>query len=46
MEGLLAFGLIVMVIGLFDAVAIGLGVDSRDGSSDPRQPIRPVGLSV
>jgi hypothetical protein len=39
-------GLIIILIVLaFGAVAFVAGVDSRDGSSDPRRPASPVGLS-
>jgi hypothetical protein len=40
------FGLIVILIVLaFGALAVGAGVDSREGSTDDRRPGSPVGLS-
>ena len=38
-------GLIVLgVLFVISVVSVAYGVDSRDGSSDPRAPIYPVGL--
>ena len=44
MEGLLVLGVIVGALGLFDALALQFGVDSRTDSTDPRSPAR--GLTV
>jgi hypothetical protein len=39
------FGLIMLLAVLaFSAVAVGFGVDSRDGSTDERAPVSPIGL--
>jgi hypothetical protein len=38
MEGLIILFVIVAGLALLDALAIEFGVDSRDGSTDPRQP--------
>ena len=40
------FGLImILAVLVFSAVAFGYGVDSREGSTDPRRPASPIGLS-
>ena len=44
MEGLVVLGVIVGALGLLDFLALRFGVDSRDGSTDPRRPAR--GLTV
>ena len=43
--GLGAFLLPVAALAAFAFAALRWGVDSRDGSSDPRRPDRQVGLS-
>ena len=43
--GLTIFLLPVVALTVFAFAALRWGVDSRDGSSDPRRPDRPVGLS-
>ena len=43
--GLGAFLLPVVALAVFAFAALRWGVDSRDGSSDPRRPDRPVGIS-
>ena len=40
MEGLIVLGALLV----FSVISVAYGVDSRDGSSDPRRPIYPVGL--
>jgi hypothetical protein len=40
MDGLLLLATIVSFLGVFGALAIEFGVDSRDAWSDPRQPVR------
>jgi hypothetical protein len=40
-----AFLLPVAALAVFAFAALRWGVDSREGSSDPRGPDRPVGLS-
>lgn len=40
MEGLFVLGIVVAALGLFDMLALRFGVDSREGSTDPRRPIR------
>ena len=44
MEGLLVLGVVVGALGLLDILAVRFGVDSREGSSDPRSPAR--GITV
>ena len=39
------FLLPIAALAAFAVAALRWGVDSRDGSSDPRQPERPVGIS-
>ena len=36
----------IVILALLDIAALRWGVDSRPGSSDPRRPNDPVGLSV
>jgi len=36
--------LILTVLAVLSVIAIVYGVDSREGSADPRSPIYPVGL--
>lgn len=36
--------LAIMALATFAAAALTLGVDSRDGSDDPRRPSYPVGI--
>ena len=43
--GLGAFLLPVAALALFAWAVLRWGVDSREGSSDPRRPDRPVGIS-
>jgi len=38
MEGLVLIGFFVTVVVVLDLAALRFGVDSRPGSSDPRQP--------
>ncbi len=38
MEGLLILGVVAGALSLVGALALRFGVDSRDGSSDPRTP--------
>jgi hypothetical protein len=39
------FGLImILAVLVFSAVAFGAGVDSREGSTDGRRPVDPIGL--
>jgi hypothetical protein len=41
------FALVIMMIALLvglGVAALNWGVDSRDGSTDPRSPARPVGI--
>ncbi len=40
MEGLIVLGALLVL----SVISVAYGVDSRDGSSDPRRPIYPVGL--
>jgi hypothetical protein len=40
------FGLImILAVLVFSALALGAGVDSREGSTDDRRPASPTGLS-
>ncbi len=36
----------VFILALLDVLALRWGVDSRDDSTDPRAPLRPVGLEI
>jgi hypothetical protein len=36
--------LILAIFALLSVISLVYGVDSRDGSSDPRRPIYPIGL--
>ena len=36
--------LVILAVLVFAAVALGYGVDSREGSSDERRPASPIGL--
>jgi hypothetical protein len=45
LAGLLVFLLPVATLAAFAVAALRWGVDSRDGSSDSRQPLRPTGIS-
>lgn len=45
MDALFFFG-VMTVLGLFATFALSWGVDSRDGSADPRRPEYPVGISI
>jgi hypothetical protein len=40
MSGLLVLAIIVALVAVLGALAQELGVDSRDGSADPRLPAR------
>jgi hypothetical protein len=40
MVGMIILGAIIVL----SVISVAYGVDSRDGSSDPRRPIYPVGL--
>jgi hypothetical protein len=44
MEGFLVFGFLIGALATLGSLALRFGVDSRDGSSDPRIPER--GLSI
>ena len=44
LAGLAVFLLPVAALAIFGLAAIRWGVDSRDGSSDPRRPHRPTGI--
>jgi hypothetical protein len=44
MEGLLVFGFLIGALGSLGVLALRFGVDSREGSSDPRAPER--GITV
>ncbi len=44
MEGLLVLIFGVVGLALLDALAIRLGVDSREGSHDPRTQVHPISL--
>jgi nitrogen fixation-related uncharacterized protein len=44
LAGLVAFLLPVVALAAFALAALRWGVDSRDGSSDPRRPDHPVGI--
>ncbi len=44
MEGLLILIVFVLALALLDGAAIRWGVDSRDGSRDPRNQRHPVSL--
>jgi hypothetical protein len=44
MEGLLVFGFLIGALGSLGVLALRFGVDSREGSSDPRGPER--GITV
>ena len=43
--GALVLAAIVLILAAFAAAAMLWGVDSRDGSTDPRRPARPVGIT-
>lgn len=40
MEGLVIFGVVIAAFGLLGILAVTFGVDSREGSTDPRSPER------
>jgi hypothetical protein len=42
---LLVISLFIVLLGAFAAGAVEFGVDSRDGSDDPRRPSYPIGIS-
>lgn len=42
---LLVISLFIVLLGAFAVGANEIGVDSRDGSDDPRRPSYPVGIS-
>jgi hypothetical protein len=44
MDGLLVLVAIIVALAVFGVAAMTLGVDSRDGSTDPRSPVRPTGI--
>lgn len=44
MEGLIVFGLVVVALAVFDALALRFGVDSRPDFGDPRA--LPGGISI
>ena len=44
MDGMLVLGLAGAALALFGTLAIRFGVDTTDGSEDPRRPVR--GLSA
>ena len=46
MDGLFIFASLVTALVVLDLAAVIRGVDSRDGSSDPRSPVRPTGVTV
>lgn len=46
MEGLVLFLVIVAALVAVDIASLLRGVDSRDGSTDPRAPLHPTGLTV
>jgi len=44
MDGLLVLVVFVAALAFIGVAAMIVGVDSRDGSTDPRSPIRPTGI--
>lgn len=42
---LLLIATITVIVALFSGLAVLYGVDSRDGSDDPRRPAYPVSIS-
>jgi len=44
MDGLLVLVAFVAALAFLGVAAMVMGVDSRDGSTDPRSPIRPTGI--
>jgi hypothetical protein len=44
MEGLLVFGFLIGALATLGILAVRFGVDSRDGSTDPRIPERGIAL--
>jgi len=44
MDALIFLLIAVVALIVFDALAMALGVDSRDESADPRRPAYPVSL--
>lgn len=44
MDGLLVLALFVGFLAVLGVAAMLVGVDSRDGSTDPRSPVRPTGI--
>jgi len=44
MDGLLVLVVFVAALAFMGVAAMIVGVDSRDGSTDPRSPIRPTGI--
>ncbi|HEY7524704.1 MAG TPA: hypothetical protein VH720_13730 [Candidatus Limnocylindrales bacterium] len=45
MDGLLVLFGIIAALTFLGMAAIAFGVDSRDGSTDPRSPVRPTGIA-
>lgn len=41
---LLSFLFVLAIVTVFATLSTTLGVDSREGSDDPRRPIYPVGI--
>ena len=35
---------ILIVLSVLSVISLACGVDSRDGSTDPRRPVYPIGL--
>jgi len=46
MEAFVILAVLVAALLSFDLAALGRGVDSRDGSTDPRSPVRPTGIAA
>ena len=44
MEGLVILGVVIAALGLLDILGVTRGVDSREGSTDPRIPERGIAI--